>query len=97
MEVADLFKTLSEYPEMDTGYFQPWTLDKLYQVEPELKAIAVRAVAQRGRRYPVKRAAYAQAKDAAWQLVGWYARDPRLRSQGACDCLFRYILDELNI
>ena len=31
------------------------------------------------------------------KLVGWYARDPRLRSQGVWDCLFRYILDKLNI
>ena len=45
----------------------------------------------------IRRAVYVEAKDAAWELVGWYARDPRLRSQGAWDCLFRYILDELNI
>lgn len=29
-EVLDLFKQLSEIPEMDTRYLQPWTLDKLY-------------------------------------------------------------------
>lgn len=97
VELLDLFKPLSEIPEMDTSYFKPWTLGMLYEVEPELEAIATRAVAQKRRRYPAKRTAYVQAKDAAWKLAGWYARDPRLRSKEAWDCLFRYILDELNI
>ena len=97
VEALDLFKPLSEIPEMDTSYFKPWTLGMLYEVEPELEAIATRAVAQKRRRYPAKRTAYVQAKDAAWKLAGWYARDPRLRSKEAWDCLFRYILDELNI
>lgn len=70
----------------------------LYTVEPELAAIAARAVAKRRRRqYQARREAYVTAKHEAWQLVGWYARDPRLRSQGAWDCLFRHILDELRI
>ena len=47
MEVLDLFKPLSEIPEMDTSYFQPWTLDKLYQVEPGLATIAAQTVALR--------------------------------------------------
>lgn len=98
MEMLDLFKPLSEIPEMDTSYFKPWTLDKLYQVESELKEIAARAAAQRRRRqYQARWSAYVTAKHEAWQLVGWYARDPRLRSSGAWDCLFRYILDQLNI
>lgn len=97
VEVLDLFKPLSEIPELDTSYFQPWTLDKLYQVEPELEAIAAQAVAQKRHRWLARRAAYVQAKSAAWDLVGWYARDPRLRSMGAWDCLFRYILDELKL
>lgn len=97
VEAVKLFKPFSEIPEADTSYFRLWTLDKLYQVEPELKEIAARAVAQRRRRYPAKRVAYVKAKDTAWELVGWYARDPRLRNQGAWDCFFDYILDELNI
>lgn len=98
MEVLDLFKPLSEIPEMDTSYFQPWTLEMLYTVEPKLATIAAKAVAQRRRRqYQARRDAYVKAKQEAWELIGWYARDPRLRSQGAWDCLFRYILDELNI
>jgi len=43
---------------MDTRYFQPWTLDKLYQVEPELKDIATRVVAQKRRRFWAKLDAY---------------------------------------
>ena len=92
------FCTLDEIPEeSDTSYFLPWTLDMLYQVEPELKEIAARTVAQKRRRYQTKRDAYVKAKDDAWKLVGWEARDPRLRSQEAWDCYFRYILDELGI
>lgn len=98
VEVLDLFKPLSEIPEMDTSYFQPWTLDKLYQVEPGLATIAAQTVAQRWKRqYQARRTAYVQSKREAWELIGWYARDPRLRSSGAWDCYFRYILGELRI
>lgn len=97
MEVTGLLRRLSEAPEADTRYFQPWTLDKLYQVEPALEEIAARAVAQNRRQLPARQAAYTDAKKSARRLVGWYARDPRLRSQGAWDCLFRYILDGLRL
>lgn len=97
MEVLDLFKPLSEVPEMDTSHFQTWTLDKLYEVEPGLEAIAAQAVAQKRRRFWAKLEAYAAAKDAAYELVGWYARDPRLGSCEAWDCFFDYSLDQLNI
>ena len=97
MELLDLFKPLSEFPEMDTSYFKPWTLAMLYQVEPELEAVAAKAVAQKRRRFRAKLDAYEAAKNAAYELVGWYARDPRLRSIGAWDCFFDYILDQLNI
>lgn len=97
MDLIDLFKPLSEIPELDTSHFQPWTLDKLHQVEPALEEIAARAVAQNRRQLPARQAAYTDAKKSARRLVGWYARDPRLRSQGAWDCLFRYILDGLRL
>lgn len=74
-----------------------WSLDKLYQVEPELKKIAAWAATQRRRRVRVRYAAYEAAKKAAWRLLGWSARDPRLRSSEAWDCFFRYIVDQLNI
>ena len=87
----------SEIPEPDTSYFIPWRLDMLYQIEPGLEEIAERTVANKRRRFSAKLDAYTKAKDDAWELVGWYARDPRLRSSNAWDCLFRYILDQLNI
>ncbi len=87
----------AEVPEADYSYMLPWSLDLLYQVEPELKKVMQRAVSQKQRRYKAKRAAYVAAKDEAWELVGWYARDPRLRSMEAWDCFFSRILHELNI
>ena len=72
-------------------------LKMLYQVEPELKEIAARTVAQKRRRFYARIAAYEAAKKDAWNLLGWSARDPRLRSSKAWDCFFRYILDQLNI
>lgn len=47
VELLDLFKPLSEIPEMDTSYFKPWTLGMLYEVEPELVAIAAKTVWKR--------------------------------------------------
>ena len=97
MELMDLFITADKLPEPDTSHFLPWTLDMLYQVEPELKKIAAQTVAQKRRRFYAKHDAYEAAKNAVWTLLGWYARDPRLRSSGAWDCYFDYILDQLNI
>ena len=89
--------TAAEIPKPDTSYFLPWRLDMLYEIEPELRIIAERTVANKRRRYPEKLDAYSKAKDDTWELVGLGARDPRLRSSGAYDCFFDYILDELNI
>lgn len=86
-----------DVPEPDTSHFLPWALDMLYQVEPELQEIAARTVSQKRRRGDARYDDYTAAKDAAWNLLGWYARDPRLRSEGAWDCFFDYILDQLNI
>lgn len=69
----------------------------LFDVEPDLQKIAQDAVSSKGERFLIKREAYVKAKDAAFDLVGWNAADPRLRSKGAWDCLFDYILSELNI
>ncbi|MDE6589807.1 MAG: hypothetical protein K2K53_05595 [Oscillospiraceae bacterium] len=74
-----------------------WTLGMLYAVEPELEAIAKRTAAQKRRRVAQRHFAYAAAKKAAWKLVGWGARDPRLRSSEAWDCYFRYMVKELKI
>ena len=69
----------------------------LYEIEPQLKEIADRTVANKRRRFSAKIDAYTNAKNDAYKLVGWSARDPRLRSTGAWDCFFDYILNELNI
>lgn len=90
-------KRASDIPEPDVSHFRKWTLGMLYAVEPELEAIAARTVAQKRRGFPAKLSAYEDAKKAAWRLVGWYARDPRLRNSEAWDCYFRYILGELRI
>lgn len=87
----------TEITEPDTSHFLPWTLDMLYQVEPELKEIAAQTVAQKRRGIHAKLDAYTKAKDDAEELVGWLARDPRLRNEGAWDCFFNYVLDQLNI
>lgn len=92
-----LLVTADEIPPPDTSHFLPWALDMLYQVEPGLKEIAARAVDQKRRRVYARYDAYTAAKDAAWELVGWYARDPRLRSSDAWNCFFDYILNQLNI
>lgn len=91
------FKKASGIPELDSSHFRAWTLEMFYAVEPELETIAAQAVAQKRRRFEEKHFAYAAAKKAAWKLVGWDARDPRLRSSKAWDCYFRYILEELKI
>lgn len=87
----------SDVPGPDAGHFRSWSLWMLYAVEPELETIAKRTVAQKRRRFERRHSAYAAAKKDAWKLVGWYARDPRLRSCEAWDCFFRYMLDELRL
>ncbi len=87
----------SELPEPDTSNFKPWTPAMLYQVEPELEMIAAQAVAQKRRRLRDRLNAYSAAKKEAWELVGWYARDPRLRSTEAWDCFFGSILEQLRL
>jgi len=87
----------SDFPELDTSHFLPWSLDKLYAVEPGLRIIADRAASQKRRRIHTRISAYTTAKKSARNLVGWYARDPRLRSSEAWDCFFANILDKLRL
>ena len=87
----------SDIPEPDTSHFIPWSLEMIYSIEPQLREIAENAVRQKRRRYDAKLRAYCDAKNAADKLLGWDARDPRLRSSGAWDCFFDSILDELGI
>lgn len=87
----------SSTPKPTARHFRSWTLRMLYAVEPELEAIARWTISQKRQRIEKRHLAYAAAKKAAWKLVGWYARDPRLRCSEAWDCYFRYILEELRI
>lgn len=91
------FARASDIPEEDTSYMLPWSLDMIYEIEPELQKIADAATAQKRRRFDSRVDAYADAKHKALKLVGWYSRDPRLRTAGAWDCLFEYILDDLRL
>ncbi len=89
---------LSEIQEYDyLKDFKPWTLAMIYEVEPELKTIAERFLVSRRCRFEKRHKAYSDIKDAAYPLLGWVARDPRLRHHAAWDCYFKYILDELQI
>ena len=88
---------LADIPEPDTSYMLPWRRCMLYEVEPKLKDIENRTISWKRRNFSERLDAYTAAKDEAWELVGWYARDPRLRSSEAWDCFFRHILDELRL
>ena len=81
----------------DTSYYIPWSLEMLYQVEPELKTIAENALKAKRKRFNNRLKVYSEIKRSTTKLVGWGARDPRLRSSDAYDCFYDYILDELNL
>lgn len=81
----------------DRSYFIPWSLEMIYEVEPALKKVADYATKQRESEYYDKLAAYSKIKRASYKLVGWYARDPRLRNNGAWDCYIDHIISQLNI
>lgn len=90
-------KMPSDIPDLDRSYFRTWTLEMLYEVEPELEVIAEQAESQKRRGWYNRLSAYTAAKKAAWALVGWYARDPRLRSHESWDCYFNHILGVLRL
>lgn len=83
----------SDIPADDHSYFIPWSLAMVYAVEPSLETIRRRAFDQAllksHKRGTSKRngiqEAFVEAKNSAIKLIGWYARDPRLRSQAAWD------------
>lgn len=87
----------SDIPDYDTSYFLPWSLRMLYAVEPGLEEIARRASQQKRRGFLRRLDAYVKAKHEAEKLVGWFARDPRLRSSEAFDCFFNHVLEELRL
>lgn len=89
-------KRASEFKE-DEGHFIPWRLGMIYEIEPELENIAKRTISKKRMRFNNRLNAYLTAKQEAYHLIGWSARDPRLRHRKAWDCYFDYILDELTV
>lgn len=87
----------SELPEPVTSYFLPWSMEMIYEIEPELKSIVQYAIAQKHRHIAARYSAYSAAKLNSNKLIGWGARDPRLRSSEAYDAYLGYILGELKI
>ena len=87
----------SDIEPADTSYFLPWRLEMIYSIEPGLAMIAKKAKSQKGRRFETRLDAYGEAKLSASPLLGWGARDPRLRSSDAWDCFFDDILEALNM
>lgn len=93
----------SAIPGLDTSYFIPWSLAMIYAVEPSLETICRRAFDQallKSRKRGTSKkngvqAAFVEAKNSAIRLIGWYARDPRLRSQSAWDFYINGLHDAL--
>ena len=73
------------------------TLAEILAIEPNLKIVAANAFLHRRRRFSGRIDAYERAKDSAWELVGWDAKNPRLRTSAAWDCFFDYILEGLRL
>ncbi len=90
-------KRASDIPKPDTSYFIPWRLKMVYEVEPELKRIADKAYISGNEEFYERLDIYAGIKHDAESLVGWFARDPRLRSSGAWDCFFHHVLEGLKL
>lgn len=76
---------------------KPWTLNMIYQVEPSLKEFSENALKSKRRNFQKRLNAYIELKCKSGLLIGWDARDPRLRSSDAWDFFFDYIIDELNL
>ena len=73
------------------------SLVEIFAIEPNLKTVADNAFLHRRRRFSGRIGAYERVKDAARELVGWNAKDPRLRTSAAWDCFFDYILEGLRL
>lgn len=78
-------------------HFKPWRLPMVYEVEPSLQQIAEWAATQRGRRYFARQETYEKVKTDVEKLVGWSARDPRLRCSEAWDIYMRHVAKVLKI
>ena len=73
------------------------SLESIYAAEPDLRLVSEKAMKRKRQGVRARIAAYENAKREAWFLVGWCARNPRLRSSDAWDCFFRHIIRGLRI
>lgn len=74
-----------------------YTLNKICEIEPELGVIVDRAISMKRAPIRERHRAYTRAKFDAWKLIGWEARDPRLRNSKAWNYFFRKIIECLRI
>lgn len=84
-------------PTANRSYFLDWSLDMIYEIEPSLKDIAAQATAYSTADFYKKLDIYTQTKNKVYKLIGWGARDPRLRQTDAWDCYFNYIVEGLRL
>ena len=82
---------------IDGGRHMKRSLRSIYAAEPDLRLVAEKAIKRKRQGMSARIAAYENAKREAWFLVGWGARNPRLRSSDAWDCFFRQIIRGLRI
>ena len=81
----------------DHSHFEPFTLDMIYQCQPQLEDF-VRAAEIYGQD-PEKdhNAIYSDIKKSVYSQIGENAADPRLRSSEAWDCFFNEIKKLLKL
>ena len=83
--------------EMDESHFKPFTLDMIYQCEPELKTIMQGLKGKKHQNENARRQIYSNIKKQIDKLIGDNAADPRLRSSEAWDCYTDTVLHELAL
>lgn len=88
---------ITDIPGEDTSYFTPWNIGMLYEVEPGIRLIIEDCKNERRKEFCYKCKIYSKAKMDSYKLVGWMARDPRLRSTGAYDCFIKALVDALDL
>lgn len=81
----------------DTSHFIPWNVEMIYQIEPLLKQVVEDCRKKRRRDWYTRLEIYGNVKNETENLVGWFARDPRLRSEEAYDCFIDEVIDALGI
>ena len=73
------------------------TLTEILAIEPNLKPIAANAFLHSRQDFSERIDAYEVVKRNAQKLIGWGAKDPRLRTSDAWGCFLDYILEGLRL